>query len=117
MHSWSKSLGNAVSLCVFHLIQIVIACDGDNAIVCVNSTLRTVLLFVTAVELHLLDASVAVTKSQCYKTFYGRNLLMPNMLSMLVPGKPFQPSQMFAVKVVAYLSEVPTGRFHPACKH
>jgi hypothetical protein len=38
-----------------------------------------------------------------YKTFYGRNL----RIKVFVPGKPLQPSLMFAGKTGAYPSEAP----------
>ncbi len=40
--------------------------------------------------------------SQCYKTFYGRNLRFFIIIRVSVPGKPFQPSLMFACKAGAY---------------
>jgi hypothetical protein len=46
-------------------------------------------------------------RGQCYKTFYGRKLRLFLIGGVLVPGKPFQPSLMFADKAGAYLTEAP----------
>ena len=42
-----------------------------------------------------------------YKTFYGRNSRVFKIARVFVPGKPFQPSHMFAGKAGAYMSEAP----------
>ncbi len=46
---------------------------------------------------------VVETWGKYYKTFYGRKLQI--FIVGFVPGKPFQPSLMFAGKTRAYLSE------------
>ncbi len=44
------------------------------------------------------------TSTQSYKKFYDHNL---RMLELFDPGKPLQPSLMFASISRAYLSEAP----------
>jgi hypothetical protein len=47
------------------------------------------------------------TWALCCKTFCVRNLRMLIKGTVLIPGKPFQPSLMFSSKAGAYLSEAP----------
>jgi hypothetical protein len=42
-----------------------------------------------------------LTRSQCYKTFYGRKLRIFIKARGIPPGEPFQPSSVFAGKAGA----------------
>jgi hypothetical protein len=51
--------------------------------------------------------SANVPWGRYYKTFFGRNLRIFIISQSVVPGKPFQPSLVFAGKARAYPSEAP----------
>jgi hypothetical protein len=53
-----------------------------------------------------------LARGHSYKTFYGRNFPFSLFARVFVPGKPFQPSLMFAGKAGAYWSEAPFQLLH-----